>query len=118
VGSLTLHGKSTPGAAERSSRAVPDRVRAQVFLRDGFMCSYRGGRTVPRCVLVAISDVFPDAFPYYAHYRRGTVHPACWALAPEADHTLAHANDGSNDAENLTTIHAMCNTRKSSLAAV
>ena len=117
MGSLTLHGKTAPGAAERSSRAVSDRVRAEVFLRDGFVCSYCGGRTIPRCVLVAISDVFPEAFPYYAHYRRGTVHPAYWALAPEADHTLAHANGGSDDAANLTTMHAMCNTRKSSLAA-
>lgn len=117
MGSLTLHGKTAPGAAERSSRAVPDRVRAEVFLRDGFVCSYCGGRTIPRCVLVAISDVFPDEFPYYAHYRRGTVHPAYWALAPEADHTLAHANGGSSDVENLTTMHTMCNTRKSSLAA-
>ncbi|MDR2322148.1 MAG: HNH endonuclease [Microbacterium sp.] len=116
MGSLTLHGKTAPGAAERSSRAVPDRLRAQVFLRDGFICSYCGGPTIPRCILVAISDVFPEAFPYYAHYRRGTVHPAYWVLAPEADHTLAHANGGSDGIENLTTMHAMCNTRKSSLA--
>ncbi|WP_152642067.1 HNH endonuclease [Microbacterium azadirachtae] len=59
----------------------------------------------------------PEAFPYYAHYRRGTMHPAYWALAPEADHTLAHANGGSSGIENLTTMHAMCNTRKSSLTA-
>ncbi|SFR63020.1 hypothetical protein SAMN04488591_2574 [Microbacterium azadirachtae] len=117
MGSLTLHGKTEPGAAVRSSRSVPDRVRAKVFLRDGFVCSYCAGPTIPRCILVALSDVFPDALPYYAHYRRGTVHPAYWALAPEADHTLAHANGGSSDAANLTTMHAICNTRKSSLAA-
>jgi len=116
MGSLTLNGKIAPGAAERSPRAVPDRLRAQVFLRDGFLCSSCGGPTVPRCILVAISDVFPEAFPYYAHYRRGTVHPAYWVLAPEADHTLAHAHGGSSGMENLTTMHTMCNARKSSLA--
>jgi len=115
MGSLTLHGKTEPGSLERSTRRVPDPVRAAVFLRDGFTCTYCGGRTIPRCVLVAISDVFPEAFPYYLHYRRGTVHPAFWALAPEADHVLAHANGGSSDLDNLTTLHAMCNTRKSSL---
>lgn len=117
MGSLALHGKTSPGSAERSSRQVSNRTRAQVFQRDGFICSYCGGPTIPRCVLVALSDVFPEALPYYAHYRWGTVHPAYWALAPEADHVLAHANGGTSDAANLTTLHAMCNTRKSSLAA-
>lgn len=116
TGSLTIHGAATPGEGPRTSRRVSDATRAQVFLRDGFLCSHCGGRTIPRCILVAISDVFPDEFPYYAHYRRGTVHPAYWALAPEADHVLAHTRGGSSDASNLTTLHAMCNTRKSSLA--
>lgn len=116
MGSLTLHGVTTAGSDARTSRRVSDRTRAEVFLRDGFLCTYCGGRTIPRCILVAISDVFPDEFPYYAHYRRGTVHPAYWALAPEADHVLAHAGGGSSDPSNLTTLHAMCNTRKSSLA--
>ncbi|MEV8265741.1 HNH endonuclease signature motif containing protein [Microbacterium sp. NPDC077057] len=117
MGTLTLHGPATAGSEVRSSRRVSDRTRAEVFLRDGFVCTYCGGRTIPRCILAAISDVFPDGFPYYAHYRRGTVHPAYWALAPEADHVLAHAGGGSSDPENLTTLHAMCNTRKSSLDA-
>lgn len=117
MGSLTLHAATGPGSDVRTSRRVSDRTRAEVFLRDGFLCTYCGGRTIPRCILVAISDLFPDDFPYYAHYRRGTVHPAYWALAPEADHVLAHASGGSSDAANLTTLHAMCNTRKSSLEA-
>lgn len=117
MGSLTLHGATGAGTVSRTSRRVSDQTRAEVFLRDGFACTYCGGGTIPRCILVAISDVFPDDFPYYAHYRRGTVHPSYWALAPEADHVLAHAGGGSSDAANLTTLHAMCNTRKSSLAA-
>lgn len=117
TGALTLQGTTAAGITDRSSRRVSDHTRAQVFLRDGFLCTYCGGRTIPRCILVAISDIFPEALPYYAHYRRGTVHPAYWALAPEADHKLAHASGGSSDVDNLTTLHAMCNTRKSSLAA-
>ncbi|CAH0174620.1 hypothetical protein SRABI76_01369 [Microbacterium oxydans] len=94
MGSLTLHGVIAAGSDVRTARRVSDRTRAEVFLRDGFLCTYCGGRTIPRCILVAISDVFPDELPYYAHYRRGTVHPAYWALAPEADHILAHAGGG------------------------
>jgi hypothetical protein len=40
-----------------------------------------------------------------------------WALAPEADNALAHAHGGSSEIDNLTTMHARCNTMKSSLAA-
>lgn len=36
-----------------------------------------------------------------------------WALAPEADHVHPHAYGGENTLENLTTLHAACNTRKS-----
>jgi 5-methylcytosine-specific restriction endonuclease McrA len=97
---------------EKASRAVSDRLRAEVFLRDAFRCTYCGGRAVPRCLLVAISEVFPR-FGYDLHYRRGLMHPAFWALAPEADHTVAHRRGGAGALENLTTLHALCNTAKS-----
>lgn len=117
MGSFPLHGTTDDGVKSRSSRAVPDKLRAQVFLRDRFLCSYCSGRTIPRNILVALSDVFPDALPYNAHYRRGATHPVYWLLAPEADHTIAHAQGGSSEIGNLTTMHAMCNTRKSNLVA-
>jgi hypothetical protein len=94
-------------------RAVSDEVRAQVLLRDGFRCSYCGGRGLPRCVMVGISDVFPDMFAYDAHYRRGCIHPAYWVLTLEADHTVPHAKGGPGDVANLTAMHALCNTIKS-----
>lgn len=34
------------------------------------------------------------------------------ALACEADHTLAHSRGGGDGIDNLTTMHAYCNTRK------
>lgn len=117
VGSFMLHSKTTNGVANRSSRDTSARTRARVFRRDGFICSYCHGRTIPRNILVALSDVFPDALGYHPNYKRGALHPAYWALAPEADHTLAHALGGSSETDNLTTMHASCNTMKSSLAA-
>lgn len=53
------------------------------------------------------------ALAYDVHYTRGNIHPVFWALAPEADHVLAHSRGGMNVLENLTTLHAACNTRKS-----
>ena len=112
-GSLTLHAPPGPVAEQRTSRTVSERMRAEVLTRDGFRCTYCGGRTVPRCVLVAISDVFPR-FAYDPHYGRGRIHPAYWALAPEVDHVVAHARGGASEISNLTTLHTFCNLQKSS----
>jgi hypothetical protein len=106
-------GPAGPGSDTKTPRRVPEIVRARVFLRDGFRCQYCGGRTIPRCILVAISDVFPAAFAYDPHYGRARIHPAFWVLAAEADHVLAHSRGGGPELDNLTTLHAACNTRKS-----
>ena len=95
-----------------AARPRDETLRARVFVRDGFRCTYCGGRAVPRCILVAIHDVFPEAVPYDRHYGRGKIHPVFWALAPEADHVHPHSRGGLNSLENLTTLHAACNTRK------
>jgi HNH endonuclease len=112
LGRLTRHGPSGPGAKEGSARAVSDRTRVKVLTRDGFRCTYCGGRTVPRCVLVAVSDVFPR-FLYNANFARGRIHPAFWALAPEVDHVHPFARGGSGELDNLTTLHTFCNAQKS-----
>jgi len=112
MGRLAFHAAPGIGAELRTSRAVSERKRAQVLTRDGFICTYCGGRTIPRCILVAISDVFPH-FAYDPHYGRGRIHPAFWALAPEVDHVIAHSGGGTSELTNLTTLHTFCNAQKS-----
>lgn len=46
----------------------------------------------------------------------GFTHPAYWVVAAEADHDIAHALGGATSMENLTTLHAICNTQKSDTA--
>jgi hypothetical protein len=111
-GRLMLHGTRDSGARQNAARTVSERTRAHVLRRDGFRCTYCGGSTVPRCVLVALSDVFPR-FSYDLHYRRGRIHPAFWSLAPEVDHILPHSRGGHGGTANLTTLHTLCNARKS-----
>ncbi|KQV07074.1 HNH endonuclease [Leifsonia sp. Root112D2] len=115
TGRLSFAVSAGAGAPSTTARNVSDRIRAQVFLRDGLRCTYCGGRAIPRCVLVAISDVFPESFAYDPHYGRGRIHPAFWAVAPEADHVLAHARGGAGEMDNLTTLHTTCNARKANL---
>ena len=90
-GTVTTTRTTASELAATGPRAVSDGTRAKVFLRDGFRCSYCGGRGLPRCVMVGISDVFPEMFAYDAHYGRGRIHPAYWVLTLEADHTVPHA---------------------------
>lgn len=112
MGRLTTVSRPGSDAIGARRRVVNETLRAQVFVRDGFRCTYCGGRAVPRSILVAVHDLFPEQVPYDVHYTRGKMHPVFWALAPEADHVLAHSRGGANELNNLTTLHAACNTRK------
>ncbi|MEV5068709.1 HNH endonuclease [Microbacterium sp. LMI12-1-1.1] len=113
MGRLTTANRSGSNAVRAARRVGNETLRAQVFVRDRFRCTCCGGRAIPRSILVAIHDLFPDQVSYDVHYTRGKMHPVFWALAPEADHVLAHSRGGANELNNLTTLHAACNTRKS-----
>ncbi len=113
MGRLQSKGRSGDGGGAAGPRVTDEALRAQVFVRDRFRCTSCGQRAIPRSILVALHDLFPAEIPYHAHYARGKVHPVFWALAPEADHKLAHSRGGLNVLENLTTLHAACNTQKS-----
>ena len=95
----TTAGGLGAGEPATSNRLRNETLRTQVFVRDGFRCTYCGRRAVPRSILVAIHDLFPDNLPYDVRYHRGKVHPVFWALAPEADHVLAHAAGGEHSRE-------------------
>lgn len=113
MGSLTVLGTRSAGEVVFGARVKNETLRAQVFARDRFRCTACAGRAVPRCILVAVHDLFPKQLPYDPHYKRGHIHPVFWALAPEADHVFPHSLGGQNTLENLTTLHASCNTQKS-----
>lgn len=112
MGSLKQTPRSDESEEKKRRREKDNALRAQVFVRDRFRCTHCGGRTVPRSILIALSDLFPAEIPYHPHYKRGVTHPVYWALAPEADHVFAHSRGGAFTLENLTTSHAACNTRK------
>lgn len=113
MGRVAVLGAQRGGEVVLGARLKNETLRAQVFVRDRFRCTACGGRAVPRCILVAVHDLFPEWLLYDVHYKRGHIHPVFWALAPEADHVVAHSRGGLNTLENLTTLHAACNTRKS-----
>lgn len=117
-GKLSSRKAASAEASEMRSRTSQNAVRAQVFVRDRNLCTACGGKTIPRNILVAMHDLFPEEIPYHPNYKRSFTHPAFWFLAPEADHVMPHSQGGAFTLENLTTLHAACNTQKSdSIAA-
>lgn len=111
VGKVALAGaQQLDGVFKRVP--IKERDRARTLIRDGFRCAACGDRAVPRGVLVALSDLFPEELPYQPHYKRGEIHPVYWALAAEADHIVPSSSGGGSDLANLRTIHAFCNTQR------
>lgn len=76
MGRVTTTSTPRIGAVGARRRRVDNEtLRAQVIVRDGFRCTYRGGRVIPRSILVAVHDLFPGEVPYDVHYTRGKMHP-------------------------------------------
>ena len=104
----------SPDLLPNRPRSFSARLVAGAMRRDNFHCRYCGQRVVPRRVLVALSTLYPLELPYYAHYKRGTVHPIYWLVAAEADHLDPGSRGGSwSGLDNVITACAYCNTRKS-----
>ncbi|QIM15517.1 HNH endonuclease [Leucobacter insecticola] len=116
VGHLSSTSMAVTRSEETISRTTRESIRARVFMRDNHICTACGGRSVPRCVLVAMHDLFPAEIPYHPNYKRGFTHPVFWFLASEADHVVPHSLGGAFSVDNLTTLHAACNTQKSNRA--
>lgn len=75
--------------------------RLQIFLRDGFIDRYTGGRLIFPGVLSVLSYLMPDVFPYHEYWKRDETHQAWWNLFPSVDHIVPLAFGGSNDDDNL-----------------
>lgn len=63
MGQLRVLGAQRGTEVVAGSRLQNETLRAQVFVRDRFRCTACGGRAVPRCILVAIHDLFQSSCP-------------------------------------------------------
>ena len=91
-------------------------LRCEVFRRDRFYCGYCGGKTILEPLMALIGAIYPDLFPWDAHWRGGITHPAVISRSAVVDHVEPVATGGSSGVENLVTACWPCNAIKADLS--
>jgi hypothetical protein len=84
-----------------------------LFLRDGFVDRYSGGRLVFPGVLRLLSHLFPVQFPYHPNWKFGVCHSWYWDLYPTVDHVVPVALQGEDALANWVTTSMRRNVLKS-----
>ncbi len=87
--------------------------RTRVFLRDGFIDRYSGGRLFFPPVLEVISESIPDDFPTHPNGKFSECHAAHWELYSSVDHLVPVARGGAHEMDNWVTTSMMRNLIKS-----
>jgi hypothetical protein len=82
AGATALEPVAFSPAAVAARRTPPRAARAQVFVRDRFICRYCGGKTIFEPVMALLGFVYPQLFPYHPNWRGGVTHPALTREAP------------------------------------
>ena len=112
VAASTLkHGYPFVATAITSRRYGPIES-TRVFVRDGFVDRYGGGRLVFPPVLRVLSTVLPVEFPYHANWKTNTTHPAYWELCATVDHVVPVSRGGGDDDSNWVTTSMVRNSAK------
>jgi len=97
---------------DASHRAYSPLDMTRLFVRDGFIDRYSGGRLVFSPALRLISAEIPDVFPYHPHWKANTTHPAFWETVATLDHVVPVALGGPDDESNWVTTSMARNAAK------
>ncbi len=95
---------------ERKSRSLTHSL--SVFSRDGFVDRYSGKRLVFPGVLLLLSRLYPQEFPYHRNWKMDSTHFAYWELSPTLDHIIPLARGGQDIGSNLVTTSMLRNQAK------
>ncbi len=96
----------------KEKRSYSDLQQMEQFFRDGFVDRYFGTRLINPGMLRVFSELYPDAFPYQAHWKTDECHMAYWDYQPTIDHIVPIAQGGSNDPSNWATTSMKGNLAK------
>ena len=96
---------------------IPFQVQAEVYFRDGWLCSHCRRPTVFHLALKLMSEAVtaalaPKALAYWHPQWRRDASPLLDELGASVDHIQAFAKGGAHDISNFATICARCNARK------
>ncbi len=85
----------------------------QVFLRDGFIDRYSGGKLLFPGLIKLLTIEFPDIFKYHKNWKMSDTHMIYWELFPTIDHLIPIARGGHNNIDNWITTSMIRNSAKS-----
>lgn len=97
---------------EATKRKYTDKEKMKQFMVDGFIDRYSGEKLVNPGVLKVLSNVYPEEFPYHAHWKMECCHNAYWELIPTLDHIIPVATGGNDDESNWATTSMLHNSIK------
>jgi hypothetical protein len=90
---------------------TPDQALS-VFVRDGFVDRYTGGRLIFPPVLHVVHDLLPDVFPHHPAWKMTETHRAFDDLSATVDHVKPVAGGGADDPSNWVTTSMAVNFAK------
>jgi 5-methylcytosine-specific restriction endonuclease McrA len=94
----------------------PNRIIAQIHVRNGFTCAYCARMTIPLPVLRLISVRFGEAFGYHLNWKADATHRLYWDIQTSLDHLVPVSGGGDWQAlDNLTTACSRCQYQKGNL---
>ncbi len=95
----------------KQRKSFTKKEQLTIFMRDGFIDRYSGGRLIFPGVLSILSDTLPDVFPVHENWKTDQCHQAWWDLFPSIDHIVPLAFGGTNGEDNL-----VCTSMKRNMA--
>ena len=96
-----------------SGRKYTEYESTQVFVRDGFLDRYTGGKLVFPGTLRLLSRLMPNEFPAHPNWKMSESHIVYWELFPTVDHVKSVARGGADNEANWVTTSMIRNSTKS-----
>ncbi len=109
-----IHEEYPFSAQRQTKRNYSIRQMFEQFVRDGFIDRYSGKKLLNPGLLLAISEILPEDFPYHPHWSYEKCHHAYWEYYPTIDHLTPIALGGADVVENWVTTSMIHNSAKSS----
>ncbi len=99
-----------------SQRPVKRRITkvecTKLFIRDGFVDRYSGERLLYPGVIVLLSTLLPDEFPFHPNWKMDSCHVCYWELWPTIDHVIPIARGGKDNEDNWVSTSMLRNSAK------
>jgi len=97
---------------QNAERKYSEKQKSRIFLRDGFIDRYSGGRMIFPPVLRLLSLLMPEEFPFHKNWKMSECHIGYWQLLPTIDHIIPVSRGGKDEESNMVCTSQLRNSAK------